>query len=101
MEGKKEVSNNNANVLCQYLFQAKTRDRNIFVFSPNFLNRIVKVLFAFFIPLWLIFPTILLYNVTSHGGRAIIYAIFTFWTSFIVISMANVTKYDLTLALIT
>ncbi|MCJ1460960.1 hypothetical protein MMC28_011342 [Mycoblastus sanguinarius] len=81
--------------------EAKTRDRNIFVFPPNFLNRIVKILFAFFIPLWLVFPTILLYNATSHGNRAIIYAIFTFWTSFIVISMANVTKYDLTLALIT
>ena len=61
----------------------------------------MKILFAFFIPLWLVFPTILLYNETSHGSRAIIYAIFTFWTSFIVISMANVTKYDLTLALIT
>ncbi|KAM0798368.1 hypothetical protein BDR22DRAFT_809198 [Usnea florida] len=80
---------------------AKTRDRNIFVFPPNFLNRIVKILFAIFIPLWLVFPTILLYNATSHGSSAIIYAIFTFWTSFIVISMANVTKYDLTLALIT
>lgn len=61
----------------------------------------MKILFAFFIPLWLVFPSILLYNATSHGGRATIYALFTFWTSFIVISMANASKYDLTLALIT
>ena len=83
------------------IFQANTRDRNIFVFPPHFLDRIVKMLFAVFIPLWLIFPTILLYNATSHNSRTIIYTIFTFWTSFIVISMANVSKYDLTLALIT
>ena len=81
--------------------QANTRDRNIFVFPPHLLGRIVKIFFAIFIPLWLVFPTILLYNATSHGSRTIIYTVFTFWTSFIVISMANVTKYDLTLVLIT
>ncbi|KAK4695582.1 hypothetical protein P7C71_g2194, partial [Lecanoromycetidae sp. Uapishka_2] len=81
--------------------EASTRDRNIFVFPPHCLDRIVKILFAFFIPLWLVFPTILLYNATSHASRTIIYAIFTFWTSFVVISLANVSKYDLTLAMIT
>ena len=87
--------------LLNVLLQADTRDRNIFVFPPHFLDRIVKVFFAFFIPLWLVVPTMLLYNATSHGSRAIIYAVFTFWTSFIVVSMTNVTKYDLILALIT
>ena len=73
----------------------------MFVFPPSFLDRIVKILFAFFIPLWLVFPSILLYNATSHASRTIIFTIFTFWTSFVVISMANVSKYDLTLTLIT
>lgn len=81
--------------------EANTRDRNIFVFPPHLLGRIVKILVAIFIPLWLVFPTILLYNASSDGSRTTIYTVFTFWTSFIVISMANVTKYDLTLVLIT
>lgn len=49
----------------------------------------------------MVFPTILLYNVTSHVGRATICATFTFGTAFIVISMTNVTKYDLILVVIT
>ncbi len=81
--------------------QSITHDSHIFVLPPGLLSRIVKTFMAFFFPLWLIFPAVLLYGSSSHSGRAIIYAVSTFCTSFIVISTTNTTKYDLILALIT
>ncbi|KAI1401875.1 hypothetical protein F4819DRAFT_305951 [Hypoxylon fuscum] len=81
--------------------QSKTLDEHILLFPPKLLNRIIKVFVAIFLPVWIIAPAILLYNATDHSTRATIYAIFTFWTSFVVVATANTTKYDLILALVT
>ncbi|CAM1506162.1 Fc.00g058030.m01.CDS01 [Cosmosporella sp. VM-42] len=81
--------------------QAKTGDSHVFVFPPRLLAAIVKGFTAIVFPLWLILPALLLSSVASFTLRAVIYSVFIFWTSFVVITTTNSTKYDLILALVT
>ncbi|KAF5012412.1 hypothetical protein FDECE_1541 [Fusarium decemcellulare] len=81
--------------------ELKTRDPNIFLFSPYFLDRATKVFVAIFVPLWLVFPTILIRTSAAALPRSILFAVFTFWTSILLAAAVNTTKYNFLLALIT
>ncbi|TVY87796.1 hypothetical protein LAWI1_G005850 [Lachnellula willkommii] len=79
---------------------AKTNDMNIVLFPPQVLRRIVKIVVGLLIPLWLILPTVLLYNAPKPQTRAIIASTFTFGTCFIIIEITRTTKYNLILAVV-
>lgn len=81
--------------------QLKTKNRSIILFPSNFATATVRLFLTIFTPLWLIVPTLLLYNIQSRSGRACIFVLFTIWTSFIVVATTNTTKSDLVLALVT
>lgn len=80
---------------------ARTEDRHIYLFPPKLLACISKTILGVLLPLWLIFPIILLVHSSDSSIRIVIYCVFTFGTSFVIIWMANTSKYDLILALIT
>ncbi|KAI1174285.1 hypothetical protein F4777DRAFT_580102 [Nemania sp. FL0916] len=79
----------------------KSLDLHIFLFPPRLFGKVAKACVAIILPVWLILPTILLFNAGSHSSRAIIYAMFTILTSIVVVFTTNPRKYDLMLALIT
>ncbi|CAF3526591.1 unnamed protein product [Fusarium graminearum] len=79
----------------------KTQNKSIVLLPSSFVSNIVRLFLTVFTPLWLILPTLLLYNIQSRTGRACIFVLFTIWTSFIVVVTTNTTKSDLVLALVT
>lgn len=86
-------------LLCRW--DGKTDDANIYLFPRTTLKSLMKIIFAFIIPLWLILPGICLYQLSGHRQRAIVYALFTFGTSFLIHFLTNATRYNVLLGVTT
>ncbi|RBR26062.1 uncharacterized protein FIESC28_01090 [Fusarium coffeatum] len=80
---------------------AKTRDPNIFLFPPSLLDHAAKAFVALFVPMWLVLPTILLQSSGGSLPRSIIYAIFVFGTSILLVAALDITKHNFLIALVT
>jgi hypothetical protein len=71
------------------------------LFPLQLVPRIVKVVVAVLVPLWLITPAILLFTASEARSRTVIYCIFTLGTSWLVVFVTSVTKYNLVMAVVT
>jgi hypothetical protein len=84
-----------------HINQSKTRDPNIFLFSPSLLQNATKTFVALFVPMWLVLPTILLQISDGSRVRSIIQSVFVFGTSILVAVALDITKHSFLIALVT